>query len=46
MYQVGLDMLVKRWSVSLPCNDMEHPNEMTNLRFVEEGNIFLHFDRV
>jgi len=46
MYQVGLEKLVKEWSVSLEYNDMKNPNEMTNLRFVDEGNIFLYFDRV
>jgi hypothetical protein len=50
MYQNKLDIAIKEWAVSSPYNDMEHPNEMTNVVFNpeywKEGDVFISFDRV
>lgn len=44
MNKLGIDTIVKDWIVSLPYNDIKYPNEIYNINYTKEGNIFLYFD--
>lgn len=42
--KLGIDSIIKEWIVSLPYNNYTFPNEIHDINYVEEGNIFLYFE--